>query len=636
MRELFLPDKVRLGRVLLLDEMVPNFMEVVLDSGLVHIEEDYEIFPLEVEFKYNLKDELSKIDLLESRIEAVCRILEVDPSSLRKGDLYDYVSEVSVVPSSISSRISSDLDKIEANISEVVSLIEKRKQFIFEKNQVSWFLSILLHSGLEYLYELNQDLVLVRLGSLPRQNLPLLKEALAEVPVSVEWARASRDRIMLLLISLPEHQGKIDSALKAGNFLSVDFESLNKTTHLTELIDDIEFAIWEAREEIGELTAMLRKKKEVFAKLLSRIVKLLLLEKKLVRALGMCKGSSYAVLVNMWVRENDVEDVESLLRSRLGAMVEVEWIEAEKVPLEREKIPTAFSLGRFWKDFFEIMRMYGYPSYAEVNPLVVFTVGFILMYGMMFADLGHGLVLALIGFLMRKKWDVIGRVMCWVGLSSAVWGIILGSVFGREDLITPLWISPLEDPIRLMTLSVLIGGSYISLGILISVVNKVRSRKVREALFGEWGITSLAFYLLSALALTLPVSTSVKFLLVGGGFAILLAGLTQVVHSKDELVSVPMETVLSLFSNTVSFVRLAAFAINHAALMIVVFVIADLVKSAHLSGLALILGNIFVIVLEAVLVAIQTLRLQFYEFFSKFYQGNGREFIPLRWDVTKV
>ena len=634
MRRLFLPEPMALGQVVVLDDHIPHFMEAILDSGVVQVEDSYQVCPVDLDAKYDFKQELAKIDLLESRVEAICRILEVDLNELKQGELYTFIDEVSVVPGAISDRISSDLDRIEANISEVVSLIEERKQFIFEQNQISWFLSILMHSGLEYMYELNMDLLSYWVGSIPRNNLPLLKEGLSEIPTVLEWALASRDRMMIFLASTPEYKERISAALKAGNFLSVDLNILSRTTHISELIDDIEFSIWEAREDIGELSALLDKKKHLFQELLAKIIKLLSLEKKLVQAMSMCQGTKFVGLVNIWVREKDKENVSRLLNEKLNSIIAVKWLKSSDLNLEKNKVPASFNIGGVWRVFFDLMRMYGYPSYAEVNPIVFFTIGSILMYGMMFADIAHGLILALSAFWIRKFSREFGVMMFCAGLSSSVWGGVFGTVFGREDLIPALWVSPMQAPIKVMALSIGIGVVYLSLGIILSVVNRSLNGNIKEAIFGMWGGTSLLFYFLLILAIVADFSTWTKVLLIGLGLVIFIWGLSRTTHEIDELISSPVEMVLSLFSNTISFVRLAAFAINHAALMIVVFVIADLVKGAHLNGVSLVLGNIFVMGLEAVLVAIQTLRLQFYEFFSKFYQGTGREFNPLRWEIV--
>lgn len=478
------------------------------------------------------------------------------------------------------------------------------------------------------------DLLSYWVGSIPRNNLPLLKEGLSEVSALLEWALASRDRVMIFLVSTPEYRERISTALKAANFLSVDISGLSRTAHISELIDNIEFSIWEAREDIGELNALLSKKKHMFQQLLAKIVKLLSLEKKLVWAMSMCQGTKFVGLVDVWVRERDKKSVSRLLEERLNSVVDVEWLKSSDLNLKREKIPASFGVGGIWQAFFELMRMYGYPSYAELNPVVFFTIGSILMYGMMFADIAHGLILALLAFWIRKFSREFGVMMFCAGLSSSLWGFVFGTVFGREDLIPALWVSPMQAPVKVMALSIGIGVVYLSLGIILSVVNRLLNGNIKEAIFGMWGGTSLLFYFLLILAIVADFSTWTKILLIGSGLLIFIWGLSKTTHGLDELISSPVEMVLSLFSNTISFVRLAAFAINHAALMIVVFVTADLVKGAHLNGVLLILGNAFVIGLEALLVGIQTLRLQFYEFFSKFYQGTGREFNPLRWEIV--
>ncbi len=632
MKNPFLADKVALGRILILEDKIPDFMDAVLSAGAVHIEDKFDILPLDLPYKFEFREELSRLELLESRIEAICRILDLSPARLREGGLYRFVGEISVVPSEISKRISSDLDKIEANITEVVMLIERRKQFIFETMQISWFLSILLHSGLDYLAELNPELVSWWVGSLPRTNLPLLFDSMEDIPAVIEWTHISRERVGIFLLSSPEYAKKISASLKAGNFLEVDLSNISRTEHISELIDDLEFALWEAREEISELNGLLREKKKTFQGLLSNLAKLLALEKKLVTALAKSRSASSLVVFNFWVRQEDKPQVEELLRREAEELFCLEWIDDNEVPLEKKDIPASYSLPKELSPFFEVVKMYGYPGFDEVNPVLIVSIGFVFMYGMMFADVGHGLVLAILGWLMRRK--VFGPIMMYSGLSAMAWGWLFGSIFGREDIIRPLWVSPIEDPIPVMIVSVLVGIAYLFLGMGLSVFRKVRLGEIKEAMFGEWGIVSMLIYAGMILSLMPGLPVWVRVLALVGPLGLFVIGTRLLNHGIEGLIAGLMETVIGLFSNTVSFVRLAAFAINHAALMIAVFVLADLLKWGHLDGLVLLFGNIGVIVLEAVLVAIQTLRLHFYEFFSKFYDGHGREFNPLRWEIA--
>ncbi len=630
---MFFAERLSLGHILLLEKDASKFIEALLDTGLVQIEDTYDLLDIPIPKKFDFKNESTKLDLLESRVEALCRILDVDVNSLSKGDWYEFVKDISLEPSELSQHIASDIDRVEKNVTEIISLIEKRKEFIFNANQISWFLSILVHSGLEYIYELNRELISYWIGSIPKTNLAGLYEALHDVPAVIEYANASRDRMMILLISIPSYGQRIASALKAGGFLEVDISGLDVHEPINTLLEDLEFAIWEAREEIAELTSVLNKKRDIFFELLAKLYKLLMLERRIVNAMSMCSGSSFFVVVNIWVREKDRARLEKVLNQRLDSVIEFDWVSPKELDIEPENVPAAFNVSGLWDSFFKLIETYGYPAFNEINPLFIFTVASILMYGFMFADVGHGLVLFVLGLLSRKKNRVFSDILSSVGISSIVWGLVFGSIFGREDIIRPLWVAPLSDPLRPMILSVIIGGVYLSIGMLFFIINKLRNDNYFEAVFGEWGLGTLMLY--SSLFLMALFRHSYPFLLfmLFSALGIIIYGILREMRHKDisEVLFTPIEVFISMFANTISFVRLAAFAVNHAALMIVVFVLADMLKGLGLSGIFLFLGNIFVIVLEAVLVMIQTLRLQYYEFFSKFYTGNGRKFIPLRW-----
>ncbi len=630
---MFFAERLSLGHVLLLEKDASRFIEALLDTGLVQIEDTYELLDIPVPKKFDFKNELTRLDLLESRMEALCRILDIDVNLLSEGDWYEFVKDISLEPTELSKNIGGDIDRVEKDVTEVISLIEKRKEFIFNANQISWFLSILVHSGLQYLYELNKDLLSFWVGSIPRTNLVGLYEALRDVPAVIEYANASRDRVMIFLASIPRYSERIAPALKAGGFLEVDISGLDLHEPLSVLLENLEFAIWEAREEIADLTAVLNKKRDVFFELLAKLYKLLMLERRIVNAMSMCSGSSYFVVVNIWVKERDRAKVEEVLNQRLDSVVEFDWVSPEELDIEPENIPASFNVSGIWDSFFRLVETYGYPAFNEVNPLLVFTIGSIIMYGFMFADVGHGLVLFLLGVLARKRNKVFSDILSSVGISSIIWGLIFGSVFGREDIIRPLWVAPLSAPLRPMILSVVVGAIYLSIGMLFFIINKVKNKNYFEAVFGEWGVGTLMLYCSVFLMAIFRHSYPLLLFMFFSALGIMVYGILRELRHKEisEVLFTPIEIFISMFANTVSFVRLAAFAVNHAALMIVVFVLADMLKGLGLSGILLFLGNVFVIVLEAVLVMIQTLRLQYYEFFSKFYTGNGRKFIPLRW-----
>ena len=315
-------------------------------------------------------------------------------------------------------------------------------------------------------------------------------------------------------------------------------------------------------------------------------------------------------------------------------------------------IPVALDNPRFLNAFQGLVTNYGLPSYDELDPTPIIALTFPLVFGIMFGDVGQGLLIALLGFLLTSKrlpalksMAGLGPIMIASGLAATVFGALYGSMFGFEDVFAPLWIRPVESVTDILLATIGIGIGMLCLGMLSHIVNTAFARRWGSMIFSSNGITGLIFYLamLGIVATTmghfLPIGSSVFILLaLVSGTAVALSELlarwidgerplveggvgTYIVQAAFEL----FETLLSMLSNTLSYVRMGAFAVAHGALSIVVFILADMVGSTHSLGywLVVIAGNLFVIGFEGMIVSIQTLRLEYYEFFSKFFSGTG-------------
>jgi V/A-type H+-transporting ATPase subunit I len=284
------------------------------------------------------------------------------------------------------------------------------------------------------------------------------------------------------------------------------------------------------------------------------------------------------------------------------------------------------------------VRSYGVPRYGEFDPVLPFALTYLLLFGAMFGDVGHGAAILVLAVAFARR---LGR-LAWVGVAagavSMLFGVLYGSIFGFEGMIEPLWLSPLHDPIRVLTIAVAFGVGFIVFTLLANAYNKGVAGHASEALFDSAGLAGLAFYLGAV-----GVLASWTGVLDLARPAAMLAGLGLVVVAAYKwhearaglgeriLVTLieTLETAINLFSNTLSFMRVAAFSLNHVALALAVFTLAHgLDVAGH--GITLVLGNIVIIVLEGGIVAIQALRLMYYEGFSRFFSGDGREFVPLR------
>jgi len=216
-------------------------------------------------------------------------------------------------------------------------------------------------------------------------------------------------------------------------------------------------------------------------------------------------------------------------------------------------------------------------------------------------------------------------------------GWLYGSVFGFEALVHPLWISPLSDPMRMLSAALYWGIGFILLSTLLTVYNRLAQGQLAVALFSAKGVAGILFYFAALYAGYRFGNAQSPGL---GGTLMLLLPLSALVWHlwathpgplSERLLVVAVETfetALNYIANTLSFLRVAAFSMNHVALAVAVFALAEMMGGTG-HWITVVLGNIFILLLEGAIVAIQVLRLEYYEGFSRFYSGDGRAFRPL-------
>lgn len=300
--------------------------------------------------------------------------------------------------------------------------------------------------------------------------------------------------------------------------------------------------------------------------------------------------------------------------------------------------------------------MYGTPAYSDIDITPFVAITYTVLFGMMFGDLGQGAVLALIGFLMWKlKKMELGKILVPCGIASMVFGFLFGSVFGYEEMLDPVYhklgwsgkpMSVMDSINTVLLIAIGIGVGLMVCAILLNIYACLKRRQFGEALFSQNGVVGLLFYLAGVnfasgfMNGAAPLPNSVCFGIMGVCAVLLMikeipigiidkhpdwkpdSVMDFILQNVFEL----LEYVLSYLSNTVSFLRVGAFVLVHAGMMMVVFSLAG--ESENL--FVIILGNVLVIALEGLLTGIQALRLEYYEMFSRFYTGGGTAFRPIR------
>jgi len=369
------------------------------------------------------------------------------------------------------------------------------------------------------------------------------------------------------------------------------------------------------------------------------------------------------VVISGWVPIEDAERMRKRIRDVTGDRAVVDVEAAEAIPGVSEgsiRVPILHRNPLLLRPFQRLVDLYGTPSYAEVQPTAFFAIGFLLMFGLMFGDAGHGVVLFSAGWCLFRfipQYLDYGILLMEAGASSTLFGILYGSFFGIRGLLPVLWLEPMADLQHFMFIAAGLGVVVVSGGLALNVINTWRSGNVREALLGTRGLTGALLYWVALVVLVrvfvpknVIVPNTIIAVLTVIVIAILISGRAIARHFEPARAKPPVrttpvslaaletsvelvDTLFSYFANTISFVRVAAFAAVHAGVFIAIFALADTLSKMRGGGVLAVLvhvaGNIIVILLEGLTVSVQVLRLEYYEFFGKFFRGGGEPYLPL-------
>lgn len=357
---------------------------------------------------------------------------------------------------------------------------------------------------------------------------------------------------------------------------------------------------------------------------------------------------------------------EKQLLQKLNAINSVECTVSDGKDELKHIPPTRLKNNFFARPYEFFVDMFGLPSYNEIDPTPFVAITFTLLFGIMFGDLGQGLVVSVVGYLMwRFKQMAVGKILIPCGISSAIFGCVYGSVFGFEHVLDPVYkaigmdgkpVEVMESATMLLIMAITIGVVLICCAMFLNMYSAIRRRDFENGIFGANGVAGFVFY--AALIGALVCEIVLQIHIVNLAYILCLIVLPLILMFLREPLGRLMageknwqpekwgeycvqnffelfEMLLSYVTNTMSFLRVGAFVLVHAGMMIVVFTLSDLAnKVLGPAGyiVFVVLGNGLIMALEALLVCIQVLRLEYYEMFSRFYLGSGRKFEPVRVD----
>jgi V/A-type H+-transporting ATPase subunit I len=498
-------------------------------------------------------------------------------------------------------------------------------------------------------------LIYVAFASMPIKNCEPFHTAITDLPLVTKQSPLTEEECFLAVAAPAKHKEEVERILRTYHaeifVMPQDFpnnvkEALKEVNRRLKDNEEKEKTVKETIKKLGEENkdhlASLKETSE-------NILALLTAEKKILQTgrLATVKG---------FVPQKKFKELTETVNTKMEgkALVLENELSESVVP------PSKFVHGRFVKPFEEITKLYGLPNYNEVDPTPLLAFTFPVLFGLMFGDLGHGLVLLIGGLIVGSliKGNQGMKNVCYImaacGISSCVTGVLFGEFFGIK--FTPLWFSPFENVFSFLLFALFVGIAQISAGVVIEMSNYLLKHNAADAL-----LTSLPKLLFFVGGVYLIATCQLDFGAWFGGpilapvipFIILVAG--KPIYKK---IAKPIETHASehpeqetvvgrffegadfltrILSNTISYSRILALLMAHWALLLVTYTVAGLIETGFggivgliVAALVIVVGNIGVLALEGLVVFIHTLRLHFYEWFSKFYGGVGNEFKPFK------
>ena len=525
----------------------------------------------------------------------------------------------------------------------------------------------------------------LRPGRLDPKDLKNLKNSLGNRAVIIPFGK---DNTKILAISSRKGRFALDTELKRYSFSPITIPKDHKGIP-PELIHSLNEKLNEINKNLDEINKKRDKLRTQAAGDLKRLAESFLIALSVEEIKRHLKSTENIFLLSGWVVNELLPKIVSDLSALCGGRAAIRSFNPDEladVKAGKEKVPVSLKHCAFVKGFQSVVLSYGAPVYGTIDPTPLVAVFFTLLFGIMFGDVGHGFVLFLAGILVSKygpkklqKFKAYSIPLISIGITSMIMGFLIGSVFTNENLLVKpsraitaaltgnpmdhiLVIMPLAEhggSIRKLLLffvfTIFMGIVLISIGLIIQIANSFIIKKYKDALFSKNGLSGLLFLWYAVfVGIRCALGDSFRwfdlmFLLIPCFFIFFKDLIWRIIIGKKPLLEHGfiaffmegfveiLETLSSYIANTVSFLRVGAFTLSHAVLSYIVFRFSEALfqwnsgpAGTVLALFIMVFGNLVIIILEGMIVAIQVMRLQYYEFFSKFFINTGMEFSPFR------
>lgn len=612
--------------------------------------------------------DLTALSDLRKRIEGILHTIGAVPAAPKETDLQDRVAIQLDRENDLLDRIDGERNSIRERQRSLQQEILKLEDLQRQIDLYGLDLRGLQAPG-------RQSMLSMQTGELPASNVKRFEESLRGLPVLPMALGQQNGAAHYLLLSMKRDQEQIERLLADAGWTKVELpkELLSVREDLAkELTEKLQRLTDEQKKLQDQVTALIRKEephlKDLWVKL--RIQELC------ARIQASFRSSSRTVLFTGWLASSTKERLSAKITEACHGRCYLEWHEADGKETSAAEVPVQFNNPKVLAPFQMLVSNFGVPQYGTIDPTPFVMPLYLIMFGLMFADVGQGLVLMLAGALGARltryneaKRGVynLSALIAWCGASAIVFGALFGSYFGLS-LFRPLWfdfhgivaghaqtMSAVRDVYDILSITIYFGIAVIAMGLLFNWFNLIRTGRWMELIFSKGGLLGgwiyaggvyIAWYMVGHGYKEFPPGNAM-FLLVG--LPALLLAIKEpyhyVAHERERSAKASnpfflamtfamqwtvelLEIFSGYLSNTLSFMRVAGLGIAHVCLMMSFFTLADMTSGLG-SVLILIVGNLLVIGLEGLSAAIQALRLNYYEFFTKFFHGTGHLYSPI-------
>ena len=622
-------------------------------------------------------EELKEISLLEKRVRHLLDILEVT----ERKDLFGATIPPEKMPLKKENTkkqlegVENFLEKIEESATktseEIKELKEEKSSLLDRKNNLFQYkesLEILSELGGKTEWLDDSKFLYLAFGSLPKEDsetLLFLKEGLKK-DFCVWKGEEREERVPILILTLQEYKENLEQILGGLKWENYDLPPSGTENELKE----IQTRIKEINGKTGELQGELEEIKEEYGEKLLAMKEIVENEKSISELKLKFFKTENVHLLEGWIPRKKVRE----LKDRLEKITK-KHLFLKSYPAGEERVPTHLENPSIVKPFESLTSTFGLPGYNEVDPTILLAITFPLFFGLMFGDVGHGALVALLGGAIshfgRRDAGVknLGKVVVACGIFSMIFGFLYGDIFGLGPydphhpeaisqktifgftMIEKQWVSPLHEPIDFLMIAIYIAIFQISMGLFIDLKNKISQRKFLDAFTSPviklWLYFGTIFFLMTYqldfglwaenILVTIPLILIPLILIF---FSELIKHIKKL--NKKQIPGLlgeggfeVFDTLLIFMSNTISYSRLFALALVHAGLFLALFTISEMFTGIPVVGklvwfLVIVVGTILILALEAIIVFLHSLRLHYYEWFTKFFEADGIPFKPFK------